>query len=188
MKWLRALALLAFLPAPLFAADLNRNVALKAQPRAELYCIWCGFYMGVNGGYGWGNGQAAATGLDLNTQRVFGMAQRLGVPLAFGDSLSGGEAGLEGGYNYVFGPVVLGVAADAQWADINGSNNNVFKLTPTTTLTDTISQKVEGFGTLRGTLGCACGTFMPYLTAGAVVADVSTTGAAAITTSRGVVP
>jgi outer membrane immunogenic protein len=189
MKWFRALALVAsLLPAPLFAADLNRNIALKAPPLEELYCIWCGFYMGINGGYGWGNGTVTATGLDLNTQRLFAGAQRAGFPFSFRDSPSGGEAGFEGGYNYVVGPVVLGVDADAQWSDLSGSKNSVFKVNPITTLTDQVNQRIEGFGTLRGTLGCACGTFMPYLTAGAVVADVSTSGAAAMNVSRGVVP
>ena len=176
-----AIALAILLPATAHAADL----AYKAlPPPPPVVCVWCGFYLGINGGYGWGNGNVVASGLDLNTQNIFKAATFAGIPLGLNDSLSGGEAGAQFGYNLVFGPLVLGAVADAQWADISGRNNGLFKINNFSTLTDQVRQRIDGFGTVRGTLGCACGTWEPYVTAGAVVADVDTTGNASITTSR----
>jgi len=80
------------------AADL----AVKAPPPglAPVYLSdWAGFYIGINGGGGWGN-----TTFDFFT----------------GDNakLSGGLVGGHAGYNWQYGSVVAGLEADFDGADI----------------------------------------------------------------------
>src|SRR5712675_1658027 len=82
------------------AADL----AVKAPPRAPVYVSdWAGFYVGVNGGYGWGN--TTFDGRDwLNAKP------------------KGGVVGGQAGYNWQYGSVVGGVEVDFDGADIKQSS------------------------------------------------------------------
>jgi outer membrane immunogenic protein len=68
---------------------------------------WNGFYAGIHGG--WLNG-------DVNVHEEYS------VPA--GGSISGGVLGVLAGYNFFYppaGPLVLGIEADAGWADVHGS-------------------------------------------------------------------
>src|SRR6478735_4033909 len=80
------------------AADLARRP--YAMPVAPPVFNWTGFYLGVNGGCGW---------VDTDITGVGGTGQ-----------LKGGFVGGQLGYNWQH-PAnwVLGVEADAQWADMN---------------------------------------------------------------------
>ena len=64
-----------------------------------------GFYVGVNGGGGWGR-----------TDWFFNV-----VGTTANHDSSGGLAGGQIGYNWQTGPWVFGVEADGDWANINGS-------------------------------------------------------------------
>jgi outer membrane immunogenic protein len=80
------------------AADL----AVRALPPgvAPAYLSdWAGFYIGINGGGGWGD-----TTFDRNT--------------AFNATTSGGVFGGHAGYNWQYGSVVAGLEADFDGADI----------------------------------------------------------------------
>jgi len=142
-----ALGLLAFAAAPAFAADLP----VKArQPIAPIETVWnwSGFYVGVNGGYGW----ARSSHTDTAGVTSGGFNQR------------GGLVGGTVGYNWQMGGAVLGLEGDLDWAHINGS-------TPcgagSTCFTD-----MRSFGTVRGRLGYAAGNWMPYITGGLALADL----------------
>ena len=81
------------------AADLGKPV-YKA-PVAPVYLSdWAGFYIGVNGGYGWGE-----------TSFVFSPADNA--------KPRGGLVGGHAGYNWQYGSVVGGLEADFDGADIN---------------------------------------------------------------------
>ncbi len=86
-----------------FAADLPVK-APPAAPRPVLY-NWTGFYIGINGGGGWGrsdsSGPVFATAGSFNT--------------------SGGLAGGTLGYNWQTGIWVLGLETDIDWSNIKGS-------------------------------------------------------------------
>src|SRR3974377_1151670 len=51
---------LAGLVGPADAADLSRPVYTKAPPLAAPYYNWTGFYIGINGGGGWGSSNWAS--------------------------------------------------------------------------------------------------------------------------------
>ena len=86
------------------AADLQRAppvMPTKAPPFVAPLPDWTGFYIGVNGGGGWGRSSSDLSG-HIDT--------------------SGGVAGGTAGYNAQFGNWVLGVEGDLDWSNIGGSS------------------------------------------------------------------
>src|SRR5713101_6834306 len=107
---------------------------------------WSGFYLGINGGGGWGRSQW--DGID-----------RFNV--------SGGLIGGTIGYNWQINQFVLGVEGDIDWSGIRGS---------TTTLCAVgCDTRNHWLGTVRGRLGYAFDRFLPYLTAGLALGDINAT-------------
>jgi outer membrane immunogenic protein len=76
------------------AADLPRQRAMpvKAPEYVSPAYNWTGFYLGINGGYGW-----------------------------TGSGNGGGVVGPTVGYNFQTGPWVYGLEGDYDWTNINGS-------------------------------------------------------------------
>ena len=127
------------------AADLPRQMYTKAPPMAAPYYNWTGFYVGVNGGGGWGSADWNSTG---------------------SSDVSGGLVGGTVGYNWQFGTWVLGAEGDIDWADISGSTTSgCIGGTSCTTQNNWL-------GTARGRVGYAFDRWMPYLTGGAAFGDV----------------
>src|SRR5688500_2044657 len=90
----------ALLASSAFAADLG----VVSQPVPETYIApssfsWTGAYVGLNGGFGWGEVDSPSVG-------VF--------------DVDGGVFGAQIGYNYDLGGFVLGAEADVQWSGIAG--------------------------------------------------------------------
>jgi outer membrane immunogenic protein len=128
------------------AADLSVAPLYKAPPSEVVQAYnWTGFYVGVNGGGGWGRSwwRDTATGVDL----------------------SGGLAGGTAGYNWQIGKAVLGLETDADWAHLQG--------TGTSTLCPAGCSTTDGWlGTVRGRVGYAFDRFLPYVTGGLAVGDI----------------
>jgi len=104
------------------------------QPLAN---SWMGPYIGGNLGYGWG---------DVSNN---------------GARPSGVLGGLQAGYNYQSGQLVLGIEGDLQ---LNSADDTF------------AAWKFSNpwFGTVRGRLGYAFDRFLPYVTGGLAVGDVKT--------------
>lgn len=130
------------------AADLSRPMPMKAVPYAAPYYNWTGFYLGINGGGGWGSSTWDSTG-------------------SF--DVSGGLVGGTIGYNWQFGTWVLGLEGDIDWANIKGSTN--VGCTPT----GACSSENTWLGTTRGRIGYAFDRWMPYVTGGAAFGNVDAT-------------
>jgi outer membrane immunogenic protein len=184
------------LGSPAFATDLPAPVyktpVYKAPAASPLY-NWSGFYIGGNGGYGWGK---------ANTDIAFGEGNVIPsqvVPLpgfAHSDSakLNGLNGGGQIGYNWQFAPMgVFGIEADLQGTRQKNSNRFVdsFSLTNDsdnrttvdgTTVTD-YEAKISWFGTVRGRLGYASNGVLLYGTGGLAYGKVGLSGTSTSTVS-----
>ncbi|WJR75123.1 outer membrane beta-barrel protein [Bradyrhizobium sp. NP1] len=147
---LSAIAVMAF-AGNAMAADLAARPYTKAPPPvvAPIY-NWTGFYIGVNGGGGWGDSRWQFAAAPFNTNH----------------NTSGGMAGGQIGYNWQVTPSwVLGLEADGDWADINGSTT-----CPAGPLT-ACSTNTRSLASFRGRVGWAVNNVLFYGTAGAGYAN-----------------
>jgi outer membrane immunogenic protein len=119
--------------APAAAADLAARPYTKAPAAAIAINNWTGFYLGAMGGYAQENSDGIGT-------------------------LSGGFAGGTLGYNWQTGNFVLGVEADAAWADV-GATVGVFET------------RIRDMGTVRGRIGYTFDQVLIYGTGGFAWAD-----------------
>jgi outer membrane immunogenic protein len=127
------------------AADMYPRYPQQPYVEAPIYNSiynWTGFYLGLNGGGGWGHSSwDRAGGLDL----------------------SGGVVGGTAGFNWQTGQIVLGIEADADWSGVSGSTSTLCPAGCATTN--------DWLGTVRGRLGFAFDRFLPYVTGGLAVGD-----------------
>jgi outer membrane immunogenic protein len=124
------------------AADIPRPV-YKGVRSVVAYYNWTGFYVGINGGYGWGTSDWT-------------------VP-AVSTKPSGWLIGGTLGYNYQVGSWVLGLEGDWDWSDIKDSVAcGAFSC----------ETKNPWFGTVRGRIGYAFDRWLPYFTGGVAFGKV----------------
>ena len=147
---LASVGVLALGVASASAADVPRRQAPPAK--APVYVApppynWTGFYLGINGGGGWGSSDFSA-------------------PFATGSfNTSGGLVGGTLGYNYQVGQGVFGIEGDLDWSNIRGS---------ATCGATTCETRNNWLATVRGRLGYAMDRFMPYVTGGVAFGDIKT--------------
>jgi outer membrane immunogenic protein len=133
------------------AADLSVAPLYKAPPSELTQAYnWTGFYIGVNGGGGWGRSNFS------------------GTPDHVG--LSGGLAGGTAGYNWQLGKAVLGVEGDVDWADLSGNRASLGCPAGCGTSDSWLS-------TVRGRVGYAFDRFLPYVTGGLAAGDIKAAAA-----------
>jgi outer membrane immunogenic protein len=128
------------------AADLPRAAPQPYAPPPAVYAPaynWAGFYIGINGGGGFGSSAWDSTG---------------------NRNIDGGLIGGTAGYNFQFGQAVVGVEGDIDWADISGSTTNGCPLGCKTA--------DSWLSTVRGRLGYAADRFMPFVTGGVAIGDI----------------
>jgi outer membrane immunogenic protein len=135
------------------AADMARPI-YKAPPPVYVAPVynWTGFYIGANGGYGWGQTNWSALGSNFDVK--------------------GGLFGGQLGYNWQFGQFVYGLEGDIDWTDIHG---NSF-VNGATGCTGTVCTTRNHFlSTARGRVGYAIDRWLPYVTGGLAVGDIEST-------------
>jgi outer membrane immunogenic protein len=146
------------------AADLGTAApAYTKAPAIDPGHDWSGFYIGANGGYGFGHQSISYTPNDglanafVNPVVVGAPAgTRLGSTDAFHQN--GGLGGIQGGYNWSLpNHFMVGIEADFDGASAHGHSDSLHPFlttSPTATLlTFALDQKLEWFGTLRGRIG-----------------------------------
>jgi len=146
------------------AADLPQAQAYKAPVAATVY-NWTGMYVGVNGGYGWG---------DQDPLVLFGNRfDRSSM------SMSGGMIGGTIGAQIQQGYVVLGVEGDLDWANIKGN----YVTTPTILganigpgITLNVNSNISAYGTARLRAGAAINNLLLYVTGGVALAKSTANG------------
>jgi outer membrane immunogenic protein len=158
MKKILLGALLASTAMSAQAADLAPRPYTKAPVIATVY-DWTGFYVGVNAGIGLGRNRTIHDIPGFSADSTY--LQPLGA-------LGGGQIGYNWQTNSFLGPLVLGVEADIQGADMNDNRTNLFPGIQ-------YNQKLDWFGTVRGRVGLATGPVLTYVTAGYAYGNLSTT-------------
>ena len=117
------------------AADLSVAPLYKAPPPAMAPAYnWSGFYLGINGGGGWGH-----SNWDTSSDRI---------------GLSGGLVGGTAGYTWQVGSAVLGLEGDIDWANLKGTNSSTLCPAGCSTSDTWLS-------TVRGRAGYAFGGVLP---------------------------
>jgi outer membrane immunogenic protein len=159
----RLLALLAIvgISGPVFAADLP----VAPAPRAVEYIAappvynWAGAYIGINGGWGWGNGK-------------FTIAPGNAFPNGLSGSPhdNGGVVGITVGVNFQTGPFVAGAEGDWDYSAINTSTTATI-----CNFSGTCQTGNNWLSTLRGRAGYALDRVLLYGTGGGAFANVQTT-------------
>jgi outer membrane immunogenic protein len=145
-----------------FAADLPPPVAPRAPavyvpPVLPVY-NWSGFYVGVNGGWGFGNAK-------------FTIPEQPGFPAGASGTFTdnGGVAGGTVGVNFQTGGFVFGVEGDWDWSGINtGTTATICQVTLTCQTGN------NWLATLRGRFGYAADRVLFYGTAGGAFANMQT--------------
>jgi outer membrane immunogenic protein len=132
------------------AADIARRQELPMKaPAYYAPYNWTGFYVGINGGGGWGRSEwtnaSGSTG---------------------GFDVSGGLVGGTIGYNWQLGQWVYGLEGDIDWSNIRGSTSSGI------CAGTSCETKNDWLGTARMRIGYAFDRFLPYITGGLAVGDV----------------
>ena len=139
--------LAAAMVTPSLAADI---VAPRPIYKGPAYVApvftWSGFYVGINGGYGFGNTSWSGGGLGTG-----------------GFSTNGWLIGGTLGYNLQTGNWVWGIEGDFDWANNKGSHACGGGTCTTTN---------DWLGTIRGRVGYAFDRFLPYFTAGGAYGNI----------------
>ncbi|MBZ0261088.1 MAG: outer membrane beta-barrel protein [Hyphomicrobiales bacterium] len=131
---------------------------------------WTGGYIGVVGGYGWGDSGYESSAVASGTLSPILVEQDGSVD--FEGFLIGGQLG----YDFDFGNgFVLGVAGDMSWSDMDGTKCVQFPVC-TGSPDDTHSYAdVEWLATIRGRAGFTTGSMLIYGTGGLAIAGAEAT-------------
>ncbi len=144
--------------APAGAADLAARPYTKAPVMAPAPLpTWAGFYLGLQGGGGWG--RSDETFLGAPNAVGFAGTQRY--------DFNGGFVGGVIGYNWQVDNVVFGLEGDYHWADISGRSSEI-----NLGAGDSYFTKLRGFGDIKGRLGYAAGPALFFISGGAAVGDL----------------
>jgi len=115
------------------AADLARKAPPPVAP--VFLSDWAGFYIGINGGYGWGE-------------------TKFDGPNGLKEKPKGGLFGGHAGYNWQYGTVVAGVEVDFDGADIKETAPARVIVTPGVPgILGTVTTKFDELATARARLG-----------------------------------
>ncbi len=141
------------------AADLPVRPAAYVAPVVTTY-NWTGIYLGINGGWGWGQQDP----LNIITNRFDNAS------IGFSGGVFGGTLGAQ----IQSGHVVLGFESDIDWANLKGSSNlnpsvagGLLGLVSATT-------NIDWVATVRGRVGYAFDNILVYGTGGVAALGAKT--------------
>jgi len=146
------------------AADLP--MAPSYQPAAAPAAVqqvynWTGIYLGLNGGYTFGQSTPMSLYSDNYT--------------AFNYSTNGGIGGLTVGAQIQSGRTVIGIEGDIDWASISGSSRGPIFLNGNNIGIATLSSTVNSISTLRTRIGYANNNWLFYGTGGVAITNEKST-------------
>ena len=155
------------------AADLPPPAPVQA-PAAYIPTVapvynWGGIYVGINGGYGFGQSQWTDPANTISGATSSGYF-----------STNGGLVGGTVGANFQTDAFVFGVEGDIDWQSVSGTNNNVFCLSGISTTSGGAASGIgcetqsDWLGTIRARVGYAADRVLFYGTAGGAFGGVQT--------------
>jgi len=163
-----------------YAADMAPRMYTKAAPVVAPIYNWSGAYAGIHAGYTFGESSNVSTSglLGGNITNVALGARSASVGLDRDGFVGGGQIG----YNWqANSPWVWGLEADISYTDVNSSRTFVTVLPVAlggapSNLNNTLSSKMDYFGTVRGRLGYAWDRTLIYATGGLAYGEVQHSG------------
>ena len=149
------------------AADMPRKAPVVTPPPPPVYS-WTGFYVGANIGGGWADRDVTSIPNDPLVAAVYRLG---GAPPPISFKSSSVIGGLQLGYNWQFNRNwLVGIEADFDWSGIDGSGTSTGVITIAQTqvpITQTASEKINWFGTVRARLGfLPVDNLLAYVTGG----------------------
>jgi outer membrane immunogenic protein len=157
-----AVAALIAAPIAALAADLPQPSYKAPAYTAPSYVNWSGFYVGLNGGYGFGKSSWSTPAVNTGDFNV-----------------NGGLVGATLGYNLQTGTWVWGAEGDIDASFMKGSTNTVCP--------SGCETKNDWLATARLRLGYAgWNNWLPYLTGGAAFGDIKATDGAGSATKTAI--
>jgi outer membrane immunogenic protein len=149
-------------PIAAHAADMAVKAAPPMPAAAAVY-NWTGLYVGVNGGWGWGQQDPLSLISNRFDRDSF--------------NISGGLVGGTVGAQIQQGYVVIGVEGDLDWADITGSRTTIPAIAgiPIGGVFN-FNTKWEALGTVRARAGVAINNWLIYATGGAAFVKETASG------------
>jgi outer membrane immunogenic protein len=150
---------------------LAAGAAQAADVSAPQGPNWSGFYVGLTGGYGWGNG--SFDGQALAAPEDYSVINYMSDSFPMQGALLGGKVGLDA---EVSNNVVIGLVGDVSWTNINGKlciEGGVGSCdgSPDDSY---LNANIDWLGTARGRLGFASGNTLFYGTGGLAFGNVNT--------------
>ncbi|SIO23544.1 outer membrane immunogenic protein [Bradyrhizobium erythrophlei] len=178
---LGSIVFLGMFTGPAMAADLPVKAPAYETPVAAPIYNWTGFYVGVNGGGGWGRSRSDII-FDPSS------SSSTAAPGSASRAIDGALGGLQAGYNLQTSSFLFGLETDIQ---ATGQNSDALSTITQTTLggclapcvpppptvthaTLDYAQKLPWFGTLRGRIGVAADHWLVYATGGLAYGEIKT--------------
>jgi outer membrane immunogenic protein len=152
------------LSGPVLAADLPSAPSYQAPamvPAVPPAYNWTGIYIGLNGGYGFGQ----VTPMSLYSNGF----------TAFNFNANGLLGGATVGAQIQSGHTVLGLEGDIDWTNANGSGNGNIFFNGANRGTAKLSSDISAISTLRARVGYAADNWLFYGTGGVAVTNESST-------------
>jgi outer membrane immunogenic protein len=187
---LPGLAFAALIAGPAMAADLRAPV--YKRPVVALY-NWTGFYVGLNAGYAAGHDTPARTLTAPNCvpRRVTICPNVVSLVSSSAQSMNptGFSGGLQIGYNYQYGNILLGIESDINSFRLNRSNNfGPAQVAPLPfVLTTQDSATTNWLLTVRPRIGYFTNNFLAYITGGLAVTDETYSSTITMVTDKGTI-
>jgi outer membrane immunogenic protein len=148
---------------PAFAADFEPPPVYQVAPPVVVAPApvpvynWTGIYFGFNGGYGFGQHTPMSLyGDDFS---------------AFNYAANGFLAGLTAGAQIQNGHTIMGIEADIDWANMNGSGRGTISFNGASIGTATLSSSLSSISTLRSRIGYASDNWLFFLSGGLAVTN-----------------
>ena len=159
---------LAATAATTIAVAIGMSSAVRADGVSEKGALWSGIYVGVTGGYAFGNADIRGDLLRDYTNSASQIVSEDGK-----SDLQGGMIGGLVGFDYSLGNgLVIGAAGDLSWLNASG-NADVEPAVINLTGSDyTVDTSVSWLGTVRGRVGFEVGNALFYGTGGVAFGGV----------------